>query len=551
MSAERMWEYFEQYVSDKILPAMEAKDEEKSIVLLHTLNKEIKEKFKASLSDLLKDDLLNSQNLLFVSAQLGYEKFIQEIVKYSTQELHQTQREINGRIVWPYQVALDFNHPEAAQKLYDKLCVDNGIFNQIQIIKANNPANTEVGISHNKVMDGEVCLIEEALKENTTLKSIELDYNLLTQIGVCEIIKNNQSITSINFIGNQISDFTEVGKILEEDTIIKEIFVEDNPAGRDSDGTAYLPLFKIFYDKNTTLQYIDIMSDPGEDEGFSPLYKHLLEQTCPIMERNAKYNKIRKVISFARKILNESSASFEASLDQVHKKINEVMPICEKLAAEKNYGAEKLLSELLGVVALIYERTNQLRELLELYLKYFIKRSEFCNDDVSFALANSLQRDHDLMEDKERWALIVLLLKDTQHEDAKKLLTLCYDALKENKKVLDYNKLETLTFPGNPEEIRKVLDIHSTFENKLTYLLSDLMENLCRRENKCEDDKESVFTYSSESAQTLFHSSKQSRKRKEGTEEMSENKRRKVETSSNGMTDMNAGDNKEKNIPMT
>lgn len=385
----------------------------------------------------------------------------------------------------------------------------------IEKIKSNDKNIAKLDLSKQKLADADIINIAEALKENTTLKELDLSENNITHEGVKALLKNNRSIVSLNLSYNDIQKLYQFSSDLENDTTLQKLYLFGNtedPTDYDNQLPAVSRFLCLYPNKNTVIEYIDIASDKCDFHYVS--YPLLIDQFSEMFERNAKYNKIRGVIVFAKEMLCQPTNIYASSQQELFSRMCNAKENCEELVAQKKYGADALLHEVYCTLALIYERNSQHKELLELYLNYFLKHSEFSRDDVSLALASAILNHDDWLKNKEKWTAVVLLLKDSKDEKLRGLAARCYTALKENNKTLPPPNAENLVFPKDDREIAQALKLDTSSEIELTFLLTNLMKKVCRNENKAEHNdgyRTSAFYSSSSHSSGMFYASKRKR----------------------------------------
>jgi len=344
----------------------------------------------------------------------------------------------------------------------------------IEKIKSNQIS--ELDLSHQNLGDEKAIRLADALEENTSLKKLDLFGNNITSSGAEAIIKSIRSVKRLDLSVNKIDKIGCLGEYVAKNKVLKKLYLDPcpddyNPIPKYVMGERNLFLLGLYQHKNTVLQMVDIVEAPR------------------LFERNAKYNKLRKTIFYVKESLTQPDDEYTSCQQELFEEINKAKEDCEALVSNEEYGADEILHQVYGTLALIYERNKQHKDLLELYVSYFLKHPEFNSDDVSLALSNTILDNDDWLKSKEKWTIMILLLKDSKDEKLKGLVTRCYTALKKDSKVLPSSGEKLVLLPENDQEIASALELDASPDIELTYLLTKLMKKICRVENKVEQNE--------------------------------------------------------------
>ena len=132
---------------------------------------------------------------------------------------------------------------------------DDGAVAISEFLKINSTLQ-ELNMSDNKIYNRGIIEIGKALETNTTLKTIDISHNYISDDGavaICEFLKINSTLQELNMSYNKIHrGIIEIGKALETNTTLKTIDISHNYIS--DDGAVAI---SEFLKNNSTLQELN------------------------------------------------------------------------------------------------------------------------------------------------------------------------------------------------------------------------------------------------------------------------------------------------------
>ena len=138
-------------------------------------------------------------------------------------------------------------------------------------LRNNDHTLLELDLSYNKIRDGGVTALAEALKGNTTLQVLNLDNNKISAVGATALahaLKGNATLQILYLYNNQISDegVTALAHALRGNTTLQKLYLYDNQIS-DEGATALAHALQ----GNTTMQKLYLGNNEISDEGVTAL----------------------------------------------------------------------------------------------------------------------------------------------------------------------------------------------------------------------------------------------------------------------------------------